>query len=86
MSLGIFLKAFNAIHFGSALDFIFEFLPQITLMMVTFGYMDFLIFLKWATSFWTLNSETKVFYDYDAQYAPSIITLLINMPLKLGAC
>lgn len=47
MALGICMKAFNNLHFGKTIDFLFEFLPQIILLMVLFGWMDFLIILKW---------------------------------------
>lgn len=42
-------------------------------MVVLFGYMDFLIVYKWLQP-WKL---------YDSS-APSIITTMINMPLKVG--
>lgn len=42
-------------------------------MVVFFGYMDFLIIYKWLKN-WKL---------YDA-HAPSIITMMINLPLKVG--
>ena len=47
MSMGIILKGVNAIHFKQPLDFFFEFLPQITLLLVLFGWMDALIVGKW---------------------------------------
>jgi V-type H+-transporting ATPase subunit a len=50
MALGICMKAFNNIHFGKTIDFLFEFLPQIILLMVLFGWMDFLIIVKWLTT------------------------------------
>lgn len=52
MSLGITMKAFNAAYFKNKLDFFFEFVPQIILMFVLFGYMDLLIITKWCTD-WT---------------------------------
>ena len=51
MMLGIVLKGFNAKYFNSLLDFVFEFLPQIIFMSVTFVYMDFMIFYKWTIDF-----------------------------------
>ena len=51
MSLGVFMKAFNAAYFKNWLDFKHEFLPQITLLLVLFGYMDALIILKWLTNY-----------------------------------
>jgi V-type H+-transporting ATPase subunit a len=47
MSLGILMKGFNAIHFKRPLDFLFEFVPQIILILVLFGWMDILIIAKW---------------------------------------
>lgn len=49
MSLGIFMKAFNALYFRRYIDFIFEFLPQIILLWALFGWMDLLIIVKWLT-------------------------------------
>lgn len=71
MSLGVCIKAFNAAHFRSAVDFVFEFIPQIVLMLSLFGYMDALIIIKWLTDF--KGRENR---------APSIINTMINIPLK----
>jgi V-type H+-transporting ATPase subunit a len=73
MSLGIFMKSFNAVYFNRKLDLIFEFIPQITLMMCLFGFMDFLIVCKWL-QVWPDNAST----------APSIIAIMINMFLGFG--
>lgn len=73
MSLGICMKGLNAIHFLRPIDFFFEFIPQITLMMCLFGYMDFLIVMKWLTP-WTGNEGR----------APPIIATMIGMFLKFG--
>lgn len=51
MSLGVCIKGLNAIHFGSATDFLFEFLPQIVTLLAMFGFMDMLIVLKWFTNY-----------------------------------
>lgn len=48
MGTGVLLKATNAIYFRSMLDFVFEFLPQITFLTSLVGYMDLLIIMKWA--------------------------------------
>jgi V-type H+-transporting ATPase subunit a len=56
MSLGICMKGLNAIYFNRPLDFIFEFIPQIVLLNVLFGWMDVLIIAKWLYPFqlqWT---------------------------------
>jgi len=48
MTLGIVLKGLNAHFFGEKLDFYFEFLPMMVFDFCFFGYMVFLIFLKWS--------------------------------------
>lgn len=73
MTLGVLVKASNSLYFKKYLDFFFEFIPQLTFLILLFGYMDFLIIYKWTVA-WEL-------YDPDA---PSIITTMINMPLKMG--
>ena len=73
MSLGIFMKALNSFYFGHLVDFFFEFIPQIILLMCLFGFMDLLIIVKWLTN-WE-NKEGR---------APSIISIMINMFLKSG--
>jgi V-type H+-transporting ATPase subunit a len=49
MSLGICMKGFNALYFGAYVDFFFEFIPQISLLLALFGWMDTLIIGKWLT-------------------------------------
>jgi len=73
MSLGVFMKAFNAVFFKSKLDFYTEFVPQIILLLALFGYMDAQIIVKWLTDF--TGRE---------QAAPSIITNMIDMALHGG--
>lgn len=47
MTVGVIIKAFNSIYFKKRLDFYFEFIPQFIFLVLLFGYMDFLIVLKW---------------------------------------
>ena len=67
------MKALNAIHFRRGLDFFMEFIPQIILLLVLFGWMDFLIIQKWLTD-WTGREAS----------APSIISTMIAMFLRFG--
>jgi V-type H+-transporting ATPase subunit a len=67
MTFGIILKGVNAVHFESPLDLFCEFIPQLVFLTCTFGYMDFLIIVKWMTV-------------YEGE-APSIITTMIGMVL-----
>jgi V-type H+-transporting ATPase subunit a len=71
MTLGILLKGMNALHEGKHIDFWFEFLPQLIFMVAFFGYMNFMIIVKWITN-----------WSFVSQNAPSIITLLIGIPLR----
>jgi len=73
MALGICLKGMNSYFFKRWLDFFFEFIPQITMLLLLFGYMDFLIIAKWLTD-----------YNGKENEAPSILTTMINIPLKSG--
>lgn len=73
MSLGIILKGTNAIHNKNMIDFLFEFCPQIIILIALFGYMDFMIIIKWLT-----NWEGK------EAHAPSVITTMIDMCLNMG--
>jgi len=74
MLLGIVIKGMNAAYFSRWAEFFFEFLPQLTLMLAMFGYMDVLIVLKWLTDYTGIESQ-----------APSIIQLMIGMFLNGGA-
>jgi V-type H+-transporting ATPase subunit a len=73
MSLGIFQKANNAIHFGHWLDFWHEFVPQIVMLLALFGYMDLLVIIKWCTDYHGMTHE-----------APAIITTMVGMFLSGG--
>lgn len=74
MSLGICMKAMNALYFNRKLDLYYEFIPQITLMLCLFGWMDFLIIVKWLTP-----------WDGNTARAPGIVGTMINMFLNFGA-
>lgn len=76
MVLGVIMKGCNAIQFKSKLDFYLEFLPQIIFISLTFLYMDFLIIYKWCQNYLVTPDGTK--------NAPSIISIMINMPLQFG--
>ena len=56
MSIGIFLKMLNSIHYKLWVDFIFEWLPQQIFMFSTFGYMCLMIFKKWTLP-WGIDSN-----------------------------
>lgn len=71
MTVGIILKGLNQL-FSRQKRFIFlETLPQLIFFVLLFGYMDFLIVFKWVN-------------EWDPLTIPSIITTMINIPLKMG--
>jgi V-type H+-transporting ATPase subunit a len=74
MSLGICMKGLNSLYFGRTIDFVFEFIPQIVLLLSLFGFMDLLIILKWLTNYGAMNGATP----------PSIISMMIQMGLNFG--
>lgn len=74
MICGNFFKGANAIHFKSKINFFFEFIPQLVFMCAIFGYMIIMVFIKWCSS-WNYNFGDR---------APNLITVLMNMFLKLG--
>ncbi len=75
MTFGLLLKVSNALHFKSATDLWYEAVPQVVFMVTLFGYMVYLIFLKWATDWFGPESPGS---------PPSLIDTLINIALKPG--
>ena len=73
MTLGIILKGLNFIYDKNYLEYLCVFIPQLIFMIILFGYMDFLIFIKWS-----LNYEGK------ENQAPDIKSYLMNIFLKFG--
>lgn len=74
MLFGIILKGMNDFHFQNKVGIFFEFIPQFIFMSILFGYMNVMIFIKWATD-----------WSYNLNKAPSIIALMMNIFLKLGS-
>ena len=79
MIFGIFLRGLNAIYFGSKVDFILEFVPQIVFMTILFGYMLVMIIVKWWINWFNYLTPGDGLIQ-----APSIITQLMNIFLKFG--
>ena len=73
MCLGIIQKAANSVYHKRWLDFCFEFIPQIVLLLALFGYMDTIIIKKWVTDY--SGNENK---------APSIIQTMVAIFLNGG--
>jgi V-type H+-transporting ATPase subunit a len=70
MTFGICLSGLNALHFGRAADFWLEFMPQLLFFLSTFGYLAFLIVLKWIAP----------------GPAPTLVTTMIDMFLSPRKC
>ena len=73
MLIGVVMKLVNAIEFKKNYDIYFEFIPQFLFLFGLFGFMDFLIFVKWLTD-----------YENNTAKAPYVITIIINMFLNFG--
>ena len=76
MVLGIILKGINTVFEKDYVEFVFVFFPQILLMLILFGYMDLLIFIKWNTPY---EIEKRDGYIVNYNYvAPDIKTWYIT--------
>merc|ERR1711988_99660 len=97
MTFGILLKWLNTIHFGKFGEFCAVCIPELLFMCATFGYMNYLIFLKWSTDYTNGAAGTGVAcFDscptmeadaYDGgcyREPPMIITTLIGMFMAGG--
>ena len=73
MMLGIFIRGINNINAKNHTAFYFEFIPQFLFMGLMFGYLISMIFYKWGTD-----------YDSNTHEAPSLLTIMINLAIKLG--
>lgn len=67
MMLGLVLSAYNAKHLNRPYDFYWEFIPRIAFLGSLFGYLVFMIFLKWLT------------YFPNTAAAPNLLLLFISM-------
>lgn len=72
---------------GDFVELIFVFFPQIILMLILFGYMDFLIFVKWSTEYppeKTVTLDGQPYLINANTYAPDIKSYLMNIFLHFG--
>ena len=81
MTLGVVLKGFNYRYHGKRLEFWFEAVPQLILLLSLFGFMDILIVIKWLTDY---SQPSAISPDQNSLSAPSIISTMIVMVLGLG--
>jgi V-type H+-transporting ATPase subunit a len=75
MSFGICLGLLNHLHFKNYLAVVFEFIPRITFLLATFGYMCFLVIFKWCTD-WSERQDIA---------PPNLIQTMIGMFLRPGS-
>lgn len=86
MSMGILVKGLNSVFFRKWLDFFFEFIPQLILMLFLFGWMDVLIIAKWLEPKDVYGDFKIGSEDYNkVQYSPGIITTMIDIFLNFGS-
>ncbi len=64
MTVGISLKGVNARFFKNTVDFLFEFVPMLIFDLCLFGYMVFLIVLKWSINWDARMESATCFADY----------------------
>lgn len=67
MTLGIVVSAYNAKYMKQPYDFYYEFIPRIVFLTTLFGYLVFMIFLKW------------LIYFPNTAAAPNLLILFIGM-------
>jgi len=76
MCIGICMRGSNAIYDRKWVDFFFEFVPMLLMMLCLFGFMDLMIILKWLTDWSTMEKGSE--------RAPSIISAMITMCIQVG--
>ncbi|KAL9644879.1 hypothetical protein ABK040_005359 [Willaertia magna] len=74
MFIGLFMALANMIHFGHFLDIFVEWIPEVIILLFTFGYMCFLIIYKWC-----VNWGDKVYANVGA---PSILPMMTDFFLS----
>lgn len=80
MIFGVSMSVINMVHFRKKASILLEFLPQILFLVLLFGYMVFMMFLKWIM--YTDKTDVSI---YTPACAPSILILFINMMLFKNA-
>ncbi len=77
MMLGTFMKGFNAMYFKHWVELLAEVTTQVLLLAALFGFMDYLIIVKWTTDWETVTKGTN-------EIAPAIIQTMITMFIQGG--
>lgn len=74
MTFGVCLSLANHIYFEEYVSAVFEFIPRILFLLAIFGYMSFLIIIKWCTDY-SIEGDTQ---------PPNLIQTMIQMFLNPG--
>jgi V-type H+-transporting ATPase subunit a len=77
MLLGTSMKGFNALYFKRFGEFFFDAISQIFLLLALFGFMDYMIIVKWTTDWDAHKAATS-------EAAPGIIGSMILMFIQGG--
>ena len=77
MLLGTCMKGLNALYFRRYGEFIFDVISQILLLCALFGFMDYMIIVKWTTDWEAHKAAT-------GEDAPGIIGAMITMFIGMG--
>jgi V-type H+-transporting ATPase subunit a len=75
MILGLSISVINSKHFRKTSLIILEFVPQVTFLLLLFGYLVFMIFFKW------IKFSGKTEQPFSPGCAPSVLVYFINMML-----
>ena len=73
MNLGTICKGLNAIYFKRWIELIFDVFAQLILMWSLFGFMDYLIVVKWTTD-WISKEKAD-----NTMKAPGVVQAMITM-------
>ncbi|KAJ8681950.1 hypothetical protein QAD02_017742 [Eretmocerus hayati] len=76
MIFGVCMNITNIVHFKKYPSLFLEFLPQLIFLVLLFGYLSFLMFMKWLI--YSVHNPVK----YGSCCAPSILITFINMLLR----
>jgi V-type H+-transporting ATPase subunit a len=83
MMMGIFVKGMNAVYFKQPMVLFFEVFTGIIILFGLFGWMDYLIFVKWLYTMDPYDADDAV-NQQRIRTTPSIITIMINNFLEMG--
>jgi len=78
MLFGVFMSLWNNIYFKNRLNIFAEFIPQVIFLCGMFGYLCFLVVIKWWIYYATMDTAEL---PYSEKCAPSVLITFINMVL-----